>query len=74
MTKNTRLTDWGLLLLCNFIWGSLFVVYKIVQQRLGPICAVFFPMTIAALLLTFFVRRQKAQEDKHRKKDAVSKD
>jgi drug/metabolite transporter (DMT)-like permease len=61
--KHTKFADWGLLLLCNFIWGSQFVVYKIVQRQTGPIFAVFLPMGIAALVLAFFVHRQKRQRD-----------
>ena len=31
----TRLRDWGLLLICNLIWVSQFVLVKIVQDQAG---------------------------------------
>jgi drug/metabolite transporter (DMT)-like permease len=46
-----RVRDWALLLLCNLIWASQFVMVKIVQQQLGPVSATFFPMLLATLLL-----------------------
>ncbi len=56
-----RFRDWGLLLLCNLIWGGQFVIYKIVEREVGPVFAVFCPMTIAMLLLVPIVH-QPAQE------------
>lgn len=58
MAKGTRLSDWALLLLCNLIWASQFVMVKLVQQQMGPTFAAFFPMTIATLLLIPIVRRE----------------
>jgi drug/metabolite transporter (DMT)-like permease len=46
-----RLRDWILLLLCNLIWASQFVLVKIVQQQMGPVAATSFPMLIATVLL-----------------------
>jgi drug/metabolite transporter (DMT)-like permease len=47
----TRLRDWALLLICNLIWASQFVMVKLVQEQMGPVFATFFPMTLATLLL-----------------------
>ena len=59
MINTRRLYDWGMLLLCNMIWGSQFVVYKIVQRQSGPVFAALFPITIATLLLTPNVLRRR---------------
>src|SRR5712691_7725464 len=53
-----RLRDWGLLLACNLIWSSQFVLVKIVQEQMGPVAATFFPMTLATLMLIPIVRRE----------------
>ena len=34
-----RFRDWILLLLCNLIWASQFVLVKIVQEQMGPVAA-----------------------------------
>ena len=60
MAGKSRLSDWALLLLCNLIWASQFVMVKLVQQQMGPTFAAFFPMTIATLLLIPIVRREKS--------------
>jgi len=57
----TRLRDWSLLLICNLIWASQFVLVKIVQQQMGPVFATFFPMTLATLLLIPIVYRERRQ-------------
>ena len=54
-----RLYDWFLLLVCNLIWASQFVMVKLVQEQMGPLFAVFFPMAIATLLLIPIVRRER---------------
>jgi drug/metabolite transporter (DMT)-like permease len=61
MTERTgsRLADWGLLLLCNLIWASQFVLAKLVQEEMGPIFATLLPMAIATLCLFPLVRRQR---------------
>jgi drug/metabolite transporter (DMT)-like permease len=51
-----RLRDWILLLLCNLMWASQFVLVKIVQEQMGPVAATSFPMFIAMLLLLPIVR------------------
>ena len=51
MTSLTRLRDWGLLLACNLIWASQFVLVKIVQRQMGPVSATFYPMLMSTLLL-----------------------
>jgi drug/metabolite transporter (DMT)-like permease len=51
-----RLRDWILLLLCNFMWASQFVLVKIVQEQMGPVAATSFPMLISTLLLIPIVR------------------
>src|SRR5579883_1349274 len=55
----SRLRDWILLLVCNLIWGSQFVLVKIVQEQMGPVFATFFPITIAAILLMPIVHRER---------------
>ena len=59
MANTNRLRDWGMLLLCNMIWGSQFVIYKIVQRQSGPVFAALLPITIATLLLLPIVRRRR---------------
>ena len=51
MSFGERLRDWVLLLFCNLIWASQFVLVKIVQEQMGPVAATSIPMTIATLLL-----------------------
>lgn len=51
MFSGSHFRDWILLLLCNFIWASQFVLLKIVQEQMGPVFATFFPITIAGLVL-----------------------
>lgn len=58
MIVSSRLRDWALLLICNLIWASQFVMVKLVQEQMGPAFAAFFPMTIATILLAPIVRRQ----------------
>jgi drug/metabolite transporter (DMT)-like permease len=48
-----------LLLFCNMVWGSQFVVYKIVQWQAGPVFAALLPITIATLLLSPIVFRER---------------
>jgi len=55
----SRLRDWALLLLCNLIWASQFVMVKLVQKQMGPVFATFFPITLATLLLVPIVRREQ---------------
>ena len=55
----SRLTDWTLLILCNLIWASQFVLAKLVQEEMGPIFATLLPMALATLCLIPLVRRQQ---------------
>lgn len=50
--SSSRYRDWGILLLCNLIWGSQFVIYKIVQRQVGPVFAALLPIGLATILLT----------------------
>ena len=59
MTAIARLRDWSLLLLCNLIWASQFIMVKLVQAQMGPLFAAFFPMLIATLLLVPIVRGKR---------------
>lgn len=61
MIALTRLRDWALLLICNLIWASQFVMVKLVQKQMGPVFATFFPMTVATLLLIPIVRRGRGK-------------
>lgn len=54
-----RLSDWGLLLLCNFIWASQFVLVKLVQDEIGPLFTTAFPLAIATGLLVPIVWWQR---------------
>lgn len=55
----SRLVDWGLLISCNLIWASQFVLAKLVQARMGPIFATLLPMALATICLIPLVRRQQ---------------
>ncbi len=57
MANTKRLCDWGMLLLCNMIWGSQFVIYKVIQRQAGPVFAALFPITAATILLIPVVTR-----------------
>jgi drug/metabolite transporter (DMT)-like permease len=56
---SSRLADWALLILCNLIWASQFVLAKLVQEQMGPIFATLLPMTIATACLIPLVRRER---------------
>lgn len=56
MFSAERLRDWILLLLCNLMWASQFVLVKIVQEQMGPVAATSIPMLIATVLLFPIVR------------------
>jgi drug/metabolite transporter (DMT)-like permease len=57
--RAARLADWALLLVCNLIWASQFVLAKLVQERMGPVFATFVPMTLATLLLVPVLQRER---------------
>jgi drug/metabolite transporter (DMT)-like permease len=63
LAATTRLRDWALLLLCNLIWASQFVLVKIVQKQMGPVFATFFPMTLATFLLVPIVRWGRGRQN-----------
>jgi drug/metabolite transporter (DMT)-like permease len=62
--KMVRLWDWTLLVICNLIWATQFVLLKIVQVQMGPTSATFFPMAIATACLVPVVwwQRHKSPE------------
>ena len=62
MTDRTaaRLIDWTLLILCNLIWASQFVLAKLVQEQMGPIFATLLPMALATICLVPLVHRQQS--------------
>ncbi len=46
-----KFADWGLLLACNFIWASQFVLVKLVADQVGPLFTTAAPMLVATLIL-----------------------
>jgi drug/metabolite transporter (DMT)-like permease len=54
-----RLRDWFLLILCNLIWASQFVLAKLVQEQMGPIFATLLPMALATACLVPLVGRER---------------
>jgi drug/metabolite transporter (DMT)-like permease len=53
-----KLRDWLLLLACNLIWASQFVMVKLVQEQMGPLFAVTFPIALSTLLLILLIKRE----------------
>jgi drug/metabolite transporter (DMT)-like permease len=47
-----------MLLACNLMWASQFVMVKLVQEQMGPLFAVTFPIALATLMLIPLVRRE----------------
>ena len=60
----SNLVDWTLLIVCNLIWASQFVLAKLVQVEMGPIFATLLPMAIATLCLVPLVRREQSRRGK----------
>ena len=61
-----------MLLACNLMWASQFVMVKLVQQQMGPLFAVTFPIGLATLMLILLVRREpKAKATKRDVKDFI---
>lgn len=56
--KSAKLVDWLMLLSCNLMWASQFVMVKLVQEQMGPLFAVTFPIALSTLLLIVLVRRE----------------
>ncbi|HEY4971911.1 MAG TPA: DMT family transporter [Steroidobacteraceae bacterium] len=54
-----RVVDWGLLIVCNLVWASQFVLAKLVQAEMGPVFATLLPMALATLCLMPLVRAQQ---------------
>ena len=54
-----RLLDWFLLILCNLIWASQFVLAKLVQVQMGPVFATLLPMALATACLVPLVGREQ---------------
>jgi drug/metabolite transporter (DMT)-like permease len=48
-----------MLLVCNMILGSQFVIYKVISRQAGPVFAALSPITIATLLLIPIVSRKR---------------
>lgn len=62
MTRTTgKFLDWFWLLACNLMWASQFVMVKLVQQQMGPLFAVTFPIALSTILLIFLVARERKQ-------------
>jgi drug/metabolite transporter (DMT)-like permease len=47
-----------MLLSCNLMWASQFVMVKLVQEQMGPLFAVTFPIALATLMLIPLVLRE----------------
>ncbi|HXE15344.1 MAG TPA: DMT family transporter [Bryobacteraceae bacterium] len=56
--RSTKVVDWFLLLSCNLMWASQFVMVKLVQREMGPLFAVTFPIALSTLLLIILVGRK----------------
>lgn len=54
-----KIVDWFLLLACNLMWASQFVMVKLVQQEMGPLFAVTFPIALSTLMLIVLVHRER---------------
>jgi len=57
--KKRKFIDWLMLLLCNLMWASQFVMVKLVQEQMGPLFAVTFPIALSTILLIFLVARER---------------
>jgi drug/metabolite transporter (DMT)-like permease len=57
--SSAKLLDWLMLIACNLIWASQFVLAKLVQEQMGPIFATFLPMALATVGLIPLVRRER---------------
>ena len=60
----SQLRDWALLIFCNMIWGSGFVMSKLSQRQAGPVFTTFFPITLATLALIPIVYYQNKKANK----------
>ena len=56
--KTVKFLDWFWLLVCNLMWASQFVMVKLVQEQMGPLFAVTFPIALSTIFLVFLVMRE----------------
>jgi drug/metabolite transporter (DMT)-like permease len=56
--KTAKFFDWFWLLACNLMWASQFVMVKLVQEQMGPLFAVTFPIALSTILLVVLVMRE----------------
>ncbi len=56
--RSRKVADWFMLLACNLMWASQFVMVKLVQKQMGPLFAVTFPIALSAIMLIPLVRRE----------------
>jgi drug/metabolite transporter (DMT)-like permease len=57
--QTVKLHDWSLLMSCNLMWASQFVMVKLVQEQMGPLFAVTFPIALATVMLVYLIRRER---------------
>src|SRR6516225_3391399 len=57
--QTVKLRDWSLLMSCNLMWASQFVMVKLVQEQMGPLFAVTFPIALATVMLVYLIRRER---------------
>jgi drug/metabolite transporter (DMT)-like permease len=67
MLSVTKIRDWVLLIFCNLIWGSAFVMSKMAQEQAGPVFTTFFPIAVAAIALLVLVRLKDRGSDRAHK-------
>jgi len=56
---SSRVRDWGLLLLTNFLWASSYSVIGFVDRTLGPLATATLPAVVTTLLMIPIVRRER---------------
>lgn len=57
--RGRKVADWLLLLSCNLMWASQFVMVKLVQTQMGPLFAVTFPIALSTLMLLGMLWRDR---------------
>jgi drug/metabolite transporter (DMT)-like permease len=58
---SSRVRDWGLLLLTNFLWASSYSVVGFVDRTLGPLATATLPAVVTTLMMIPIVRRERKQ-------------
>jgi drug/metabolite transporter (DMT)-like permease len=58
---SSRVRDWGLLLLTNFLWASSYSVVGFVDRTLGPLATATLPAVVTTLMMIPIVRRERRQ-------------